>query len=70
MCDTIVALGSATRDRVVLFGKNSDREPDGVQNITIYPRRQHLYIYTASCRNCAGRAVPALLDVRRGDGSQ
>jgi secernin len=41
MCDTIVALGPATKDRVVLFGKNSDREPDEVQNITIYPRRQH-----------------------------
>ena len=41
MCDTIVALGPATKDGVVLFGKNSDREPDEVQNITIYPRRQH-----------------------------
>jgi secernin len=41
MCDTIVALGSATKDSVALFGKNSDREPDEVQNIIIYPHRQH-----------------------------
>ncbi len=41
MCDTIVALGPATKDRVVLFGKNSDREPDEVQNITIYPHRKN-----------------------------
>jgi secernin len=41
MCDTIVALGAATKDGVTLFGKNSDREPDEVQNIMIYPRQQH-----------------------------
>ena len=49
MCDTIVALGPATRDGVVLFGKNSDREPDEVQNITIYPRRQHKEGETVKC---------------------
>lgn len=41
MCDTIVALGSATKDGATLFGKNSDREPDEVQNIKIYPRQKH-----------------------------
>jgi secernin len=41
MCDTIVALASATGDGATLFGKNSDREPDEVQNIVIYPRLQH-----------------------------
>jgi len=41
MCDTIVALGRTTRDGATLFGKNSDREPDEVQNIKIYPRRQY-----------------------------
>ena len=41
MCDTIVALGSATKDGITLFGKNSDREPDEVQNIKIYPRQKH-----------------------------
>jgi secernin len=41
MCDTIVALGPATKDGATLFGKNSDREPDEVQNIKIYPHRQY-----------------------------
>ena len=41
MCDTIVALGAATKDGVTLFGKNSDREPDEVQNIKVYPRQKH-----------------------------
>jgi len=49
MCDTIVALGPATRDGVTLFGKNSDREPDEVQNITIYPRRSHKEGETVKC---------------------
>ena len=31
MCDTIVALGSATEGGITLFGKNSDREPDETQ---------------------------------------
>jgi secernin len=41
MCDTIVALGTATADGSTLFGKNSDREPDEVQNIKILPRKQY-----------------------------
>jgi secernin len=41
MCDTIVALGTATKDGATLFGKNSDREPDEVQNIKIYPSRRY-----------------------------
>ncbi len=42
MCDTIVALGPATIDGSTLFGKNSDREPDEVQNICVYPEADHL----------------------------
>jgi len=41
MCDTIVALSSTTKDGTTLFGKNSDREPDEVQNVKIYPRQKH-----------------------------
>jgi secernin len=41
MCDTIVALGLVTKAGTTLFGKNSDREPDEVQNIKIYPRQRH-----------------------------
>ncbi len=49
MCDTIVALGSATQDGAMLFGKNSDREPDEVQNIIIIPRRQYKPDDTVKC---------------------
>jgi dipeptidase len=41
MCDTLVALGSTTKDGVTLFGKNSDREPDEVQNLVIIPHQKH-----------------------------
>lgn len=41
MCDTIVATAAATSGGVTLFGKNSDREPDEVQNLVIVPRKQH-----------------------------
>lgn len=49
MCDTIVALGAATKDGATLFGKNSDREPDEVQNIRIYPRQKHKPGDTVKC---------------------
>ncbi len=41
MCDTLLALGTATADGSVLFGKNSDREPDEVQNLEVYPAAGH-----------------------------
>ncbi|MCX6006109.1 MAG: peptidase U34, partial [Chloroflexi bacterium] len=62
MCDTIVALGSATRDRVVLFGKNSDREPDEVQNIIIYPRRQHK---EGEMVKCTYMSIPQVTETAR-----
>ncbi|MHA1730740.1 MAG: C69 family dipeptidase [Promethearchaeota archaeon] len=40
MCDTIVALANATRDGVVLFGKNSDREFNESQQVVHFPRRK------------------------------
>lgn len=41
MCDTIVALGSATADGAALFAKNSDREPNEGQYLDYLPRAQH-----------------------------
>lgn len=38
MCDTFVALSTATADGSVLFAKNSDREPNEAQAITFVPR--------------------------------
>ena len=49
MCDTIVALGSATEGGFTLFGKNSDREPDEAQNILIIPRKKHDLNETVQC---------------------
>ncbi len=41
MCDNIVALGSATADGSVIFGKNSDREPNEPQAVVFIPRAKH-----------------------------
>jgi dipeptidase len=49
MCDTIVALGSATEEGFTLFGKNSDREPDEAQNILIFPRKKYKPNDTVQC---------------------
>ncbi|TXT58237.1 MAG: Dipeptidase [Promethearchaeota archaeon] len=40
-CDTIVALGNSTKDGSVLFGKNSDREPNEAQNLVYLPRKKY-----------------------------
>lgn len=41
MCDTIVATPAATSAGVMLFGKNSDREPDEAQNLVIIPAQDY-----------------------------
>ncbi len=41
MCDTFVALGNATRDGSVIFGKNSDREPNEAQPLVLIPHSFH-----------------------------
>lgn len=41
MCDTIVALPNVTKEKVVLFGKNSDREPDEAQNLEVIPAQNY-----------------------------
>ena len=41
MCDTLVALGNATKDGSVIFGKNSDRPRTEVQLITHSPQKKH-----------------------------
>jgi len=49
MCDTLVALPSATSDGSTLFAKNSDREPNEAQAICFYPRQQHPSGATVQC---------------------
>ncbi len=41
MCDTIIATPETTADGVMLFGKNSDREPNEAQQIVFYPAAVH-----------------------------
>jgi len=41
MCDTFVALGNATQDGSVIFGKNSDREPNEAQELILIPHSKH-----------------------------
>ncbi len=41
MCDSFVALGNATKDGSVIFGKNSDRHPNEAHEIVLIPRAAH-----------------------------
>jgi dipeptidase len=41
MCDNIVAVAAATADGSVIFGKNSDREPNEAHQVMIIPRTTH-----------------------------
>ena len=41
MCDTMVALGTATKDRNVIFAKNSDRQPNEPLLTIRIPRRRY-----------------------------
>lgn len=41
MCDTFVALPNATKDGSVIFGKNSDREPNEAHELLLIPHATH-----------------------------
>ncbi|MBG0771886.1 MAG: C69 family dipeptidase [Anaerolineaceae bacterium] len=41
MCDTFVALKNATVDGSVIFGKNSDRDPNEAQELVLIPHAVH-----------------------------
>lgn len=49
MCDTIIATPDATKDGVMLFGKNSDRESDEAQNLEILERQNFEPNETVKC---------------------
>jgi len=41
LCDIILATPKATKHKILLFGKNSDRHPDEPQILEVIPRRRH-----------------------------
>jgi secernin len=49
MCDTFVALSTATENGSVIFGKNSDREPNEAHELVIVPHSYHLEGETVKC---------------------
>ncbi len=49
MCDTLVAVGSATADGSVIFAKNSDREPNEAHQLILIPGASHEPGSTVMC---------------------
>jgi len=49
MCDTFVALPPATADGQIIFGKNSDREPNEAQALEFHPGQTHPPGATVAC---------------------
>ncbi len=49
MCDTLVALPKFTATGTVLFAKNSDREPDEIQELVLLPPRDYPKGQTVKC---------------------
>jgi len=49
MCDTFIALGSATKNGKVIFGKNSDRPYSEKQTIDYFPRERYLNESKVKC---------------------
>ena len=49
MCDTFVALAPVTEDGAVIFGKNSDREPNEAQVLEYQPAQLFSDPATVQC---------------------
>ena len=49
MCDTFVVLPPYTADGSVIFGKNSDREPNEAQALEFHPAQEHPVGQTVKC---------------------
>jgi len=49
MCDIFVALGNAISDGSVIFGKNSDREPNEAHELVLIPHAHHEEGENLSC---------------------
>ena len=49
MCDTFLALPSVTSDGSIIFGKNSDREPNEAQALEYYPAQEYELPVNVQC---------------------
>ncbi len=49
MCDTVIATPDATRNGLMLFGKNSDRDPNEAQLLEFVPAQTHAAGATVKC---------------------
>lgn len=49
MCDTLVALGNSTSNGSVIFGKNSDRDPNEAHQLLLIPESNHLLGELVKC---------------------
>lgn len=63
MCDTMVALGSATADGATILAKNSDREPNEAQVVTYVPRARHESGVKLKCTYIEVPQVPETFEV-------
>ena len=55
MCDTLVVTPAASRDGVMLFGKNSDRQPNEAHQVVALPAANHT---AGSEVQCTYRSIP------------
>ncbi|MHA1380741.1 MAG: C69 family dipeptidase [Candidatus Helarchaeota archaeon] len=58
-CDTLLAIGKATNDGSMIFGKNSDRPFSEIQNIFFYPHRKP----TESKLKCTYITIPQVSEI-------
>ncbi|MDI7277595.1 MAG: C69 family dipeptidase, partial [Anaerolineae bacterium] len=63
MCDTVVAVGSATADGSVILAKNSDRAPNEAQRLVHLPRARHAAGSTVACTYVEVPQVPETYEV-------
>ena len=63
MCDTLVALGSATADGSVILAKNSDREPNEAHVLAHYPHACHEPGAEVECTHISVPQVPETHEV-------
>lgn len=58
MCDTFIALTSVTKNQSIIFGKNSDREPNEAQAIVRFPKRKN----TGKMLQCTFIEIPQIAE--------